>query len=286
VPRNPFIGPPLQQPGPLKRALGPLAVIGALLLKFIGPVLKFLPILWKTGGSMVVMIWVYSMLWGWKWAAGFVVLLLVHECGHLLAAKRYGLRVSAPMFIPFMGAFIALKEAPRNAWIEAQVGIGGPLLGTLGAVFCHALGVGMGEPLLIALAWSAYFLNLFNLVPLGQLDGGRIVTAISPWMWLIGFVAVGYFTWQNPGNIILWLILIMSLPRVLSLFRPRPGHMERYYEVTPSRRLQMAAMYFGLIVFLVLAMRESLDRLRHVHGISHETHPSQFIPDDVDEQKF
>src|SRR5262247_2455454 len=126
----------------VKKALGPFAVVGLLIAKFFAklkfavlPLLKFLPILLKSGGTMLLMIWVYTQIWGWQFALGFVLLLLVHETGHLLVAKKFGLKVSAPVFIPFMGAFIALKEAPRNAWIESQVGIGGPLLGTVGAAF-------------------------------------------------------------------------------------------------------------------------------------------------------
>src|SRR5438046_10394723 len=146
------------------------------MLKFIGKIKFSLPILLMTGGSMALKVGVYASLWCWKWAVGFVLLLLLHECGHLLVAMKFGLAVSAPMFIPFMGAFIALKDAPRNAWMEACVGIGGPILGSLAATACHALGLTLNYPLLIALAWTAYFLNLFNLTPVGILDGGRIVT--------------------------------------------------------------------------------------------------------------
>src|ERR1700731_5375902 len=130
----------------VKKALAPLAVIGVMIVKFFAklkffilPALKFLPILLKSGGTMLLMIGVYTAMWGWKFAVGFVLLLLVHECGHLLVAKKFGLKVGAPVFIPFMGALIALKEAPRNAWIEAQVGIGGavPGPGGLGVFFAR-----------------------------------------------------------------------------------------------------------------------------------------------------
>jgi Zn-dependent proteases len=248
----------------IKRVLGPLGVIGVIILKFLGKIKFILPILLKTGGSMVLMVGVYASIWGWKWAAGFVVLLLLHECGHLIVAKWFGLAVSAPMFIPFMGAFIALKEAPRDAWMEACVGIGGPLLGSLAAVVCHLLGLAANYPLLIALAWSAYFLNLFNLTPVGMLDGGRIVTALSPWLWLPGFAALAWLSWTHP-NFILWILLLASLPRVISLFRKRTEEEQRYYEVPPARRWSMAAMYFGLIGALVFAMHVShlqlLDRV-------------------------
>jgi Zn-dependent protease len=171
----------------LKKWLGPVGVVFVLFAKFFAklkfiilPVLKFFPVILKTGGTMFLTVWVYAMVWGVWFAVGFVLLIFVHECGHLVAAKRIGLKVGAPVFIPFMGAFIALKEAPRNAWIEAQVGIGGPLLGTLGAVLCEMIYLATGNPMFRALAYTGFFLNLFNLAPVGFLDGGRIVTALSP----------------------------------------------------------------------------------------------------------
>lgn len=247
---------PARPPSRVKRLLGPLVFIGVVILKFIGKIKFLLPILLKTGGSMVLMVGVYASIWGWKWAVGFVLLLLVHECGHLIVAKKFGLAVSAPMFIPFMGAFIALKEAPRDAWMEACVGIGGPILGSIGAVLCHAAGLLLNMPLLIALGWTAYFLNLFNLTPVGMLDGGRIVTALSPWLWLPGFAALGWLAWVHP-NFIVWILLFASLPRIFSLFRKRTEEERRYYEITAPRRWLMATTYFGLIGALVFGMHVS-----------------------------
>jgi hypothetical protein len=130
----------------LKKLFGPIGVALVVIAKFAAkikflllPLFKFLPILLKTGGTMVLSVGVYAMSWGWKFALGFVLLLFVHECGHLLVARKFGLNVGAPVFIPFMGAFIALKDAPKDAWMEAWVGIGGPLLGTLGAAVCAAI---------------------------------------------------------------------------------------------------------------------------------------------------
>ena len=261
----PVIKPP-EPPEPppastLKKWLGSLGVVGVLLLKFgakfkfiILPVIKFFPVLLKTGGTMILSIGAYAMMWGWWFAVGFVLLIFIHECGHLLAAKKCGLKVGAPVFIPFMGAFIALKEAPRNAWIEAQVGIGGPLLGALGAAGCDLIYLATGNPMFRALAYTGFFLNLFNLAPLGMLDGGRIVTALSPWLWLVGLVIVVGLTILHP-NFILILILIMSAPRLFTLFRRRTDEEQRYYEVTPRQRWTMALMYFGLIGLLVAGMQ-------------------------------
>jgi Zn-dependent protease len=255
--------PPAPPPQPgfgdkVKKALGPVGVaIIALFAKFkfaLLAVLKFLPLLLKTGGTMIISVWIYAMAWGLWFAVGFVLLLFVHECGHLLAAKRFGLKVGAPVFIPFLGALIALKEAPKNAWIESVVGIGGPLLGSAGALLCEILYLATGNLMFRGLAHTGYLINLFNLMPVGFLDGGRIVTALSPWLWIVG-MAVLVFVTITQFNFILLLILITALPRLFSLFRPKTDEERRYYEVTPEQRLLMGVLYFGLIAALVLGMR-------------------------------
>ena len=265
---TPYQPPELRVPGrppssglgsKLKKLLMPLGALGILLAKFKGlllVVLKFLPVLLKTGGTMFLSVWLYAVAWGWQFAVGFVLLLFVHECGHLLAAKRLGLKVGAPVFIPFMGALIAMKEAPRNAWVEAQIGIGGPILGTFGAVLCFGIYLVTGQPMYSGLAFVGFLLNLFNLAPISPLDGGRIVTALSPWLWLAGLAVIGYLLLAH-FNFLLLLIVIMALPRVFSLFRRKTAHEERYFEVTPGQRWIMGTLYFGLVAFLVFGMKVS-----------------------------
>jgi len=260
LPERPASKPRDRSRSGLGKAIASLGVVGILLLKFgakvkflILPVLKFFPVILKTGGTMFASIWLYALAWGWWFALGFVLLIFVHECGHLLAAKRVGLKVGAPVFIPFMGAFIALKEAPRNAWIEAQVGIGGPLLGAAGAAVCDGIYLATGNPLFRALAYTGFFLNLFNLAPVGFLDGGRIVTALSPWLWIVGIVVVAAMLVAHP-NFILLLIVVLSLPRLFSLFRRKTDEEKRYFEVTPGQRATMAVLYFGLVALLVAGM--------------------------------
>jgi Zn-dependent protease len=239
----------------VKKLLAPLGVIGVVLLKY----LKFgLPFL-KTGATMLLSIWAYALVWGWKFAVGFVLLIFVHECGHLIVAKAVGLKVSTPAFIPFVGALITLKENPPNAWIEALVGIGGPILGSIGAAACIGIYYLTGNPLFLALAYTGFFINLFNLTPVGFLDGGRIVSALSPWLWVLGFIIlVGFtidrFMSMNPFNFILVIIIIACLPRLFSLFRRKTEAELRYFEVQPVQRLIMAVLYFGLIALLVLGM--------------------------------
>ena len=244
----------------LKKLLAPIGVALVLVVKFAAklkflviPLVKFFPILLKTGGTMLLSVWAYALAWGWMFALGFVLLIFVHECGHLLVARFFGLKVGAPVFIPFMGALIALKDAPKDAWMEAWVGIGGPLLGAAGTLVCEVIFILSGNPLFRALAYTGFFLNLFNLAPIGFLDGGRIVTALSPWLWLVGAAVMVVLLVLHP-NFLIGLILLLSLPRLWSLFRKKSDEQRRYFEVTPGRRLAMAGMYFGLIVFLLLGM--------------------------------
>jgi len=240
----------------IKKALTPIGVAILVAFKFLAKLKFLLPVV-KTGGTMIIAVGVYALLWGWPFALGFVLLIFVHECGHLIAAKRIGLRVGAPVFIPFLGALIALKEAPRNAWIEAQVGIGGPLLGTVGSAVCELIYQGTGNLMFRALAYTGFLLNLFNLAPIGFLDGGRIVTALSPWLWLVGFAVMLVMIFTH-FNVILLLILAFSLPRLFFLFRRKSEAELRYFEVTSAQRWIMATLYFGLIAVLVLGMQTTL----------------------------
>jgi Zn-dependent protease len=225
-------------------------------LKFLLPALKFVLPLLKTGGTMLISVAVYAMLWGWQFAAGFVLLLFVHEAGHLLAARWMGLNVGWPVFIPFMGAFIALKEAPRNAWIESVVGAGGPLIGGLAAVLVGAVYFITGHPLFLALGYMGLFLNLFNLIPIVPLDGGRIVSAISPWLWVVGLVIiVPYLVLRASGTgFVILLIVLMSVPRVIALFRRRSPEDARYFECTPAQRWTMGLLYLGMLGGMALTM--------------------------------
>lgn len=138
--------------------------------------------------SMIVSIGAYALIYPWGFAIGIVLLLLVHELGHVIAAKRIGLPVSAPLFIPFLGALITMKKHPLDAKTEAYVAFGGPILGTIGATAVFGAGYYMDSPLLYSLAYIGLLLNLINLLPIHPLDGGRIATAVTRWLWLVGLV--------------------------------------------------------------------------------------------------
>lgn len=225
----------------------------ASLLVGLTAVAKFAPFLFKTGGTMFITMFVYTQIWGWKVGVGIVLLIFVHETGHLLAARMMGLNVGWPVFIPFMGAIIALKEAPRNAWVEAVVGIGGPVLGSIGALAIWSVYFITGNPIFLALGSLGFFINLFNLIPIIPLDGGRIVSAISPWLWLLGFlllIPVLLWSW----NILILLLVILSFPRVIALFRQRTEEEIRYFECTRAQRWTISILYFVLLAGLGLLM--------------------------------
>ncbi|MGV8123046.1 MAG: site-2 protease family protein [Candidatus Xenobiia bacterium LiM19] len=201
-----------------------------------------------SGGSMLLSVVAYAYQWGYPYAIGFVLLILIHELGHVLALRFYGVKASLPIFIPFVGAFVALKEMPKNVTIEAIVGIAGPILGTGGALFCYGVYLFTGQPFFLSLAYVGFLINLFNLMPVLPLDGGRIVAALSPKIWIIGLAVAVAFLISHPNFFIIILILL-SLPRLISAFRSKPEDAD-YYQVPPTLRLLFAAGYFGLAALL------------------------------------
>jgi Zn-dependent protease len=247
----------------VKQLLAPVAVALATAGKWLLPLIKFgLPLL-KMGGSMIIAFAFYAVEFGWRFAVGFILLIFIHEMGHIIAARAVGLKVSLPLFIPFFGAVIMMREMPRNAWIEAIIGIGGPLLGSLGALGATACYFITGHQIFLALGYIGFFLNLFNLIPIVPLDGGRIVSAISPWLWVLGLaILVPYLAYRafsgsflnSAASIFVLVIVLTSVPRVIGLFRKRTPEQARYFECSPAQRCIMALLYFSLLASLYLGM--------------------------------
>ena len=229
-----------------------LTSLGGLLLVFkvtkIWAIIKAMFIFLKfgkfltTGLSMLLMILTYTYIYGWKYAIGIVLLLFVHEMGHLTAARRLGIDTSLPMFIPFIGAIIQMKEAPKDAKTEAIVGIAGPIFGAIGAFICLLIGQVFDSALLLALAYFGFILTVFNLIPAHPLDGGRIVTAISLKIWIIGIPIMVFFSlvFFNPIAI---LISILAIKKAWEVWKDRENP---YYNTEQSFRLKMGVSYFFL----------------------------------------
>lgn len=221
-----------------------------------------------SGGSMLVSVAAYALVFGWWYAVGFVALLLVHELGHYLAARQRGLDVGAPTFIPFVGAWIELKDLPHDVETEAWVGIAGPLLGTLGALACYFLARGQGSDLLLAIAYAGFFLNLLNLIPLSPFDGGRITAILSPRVWLLGVpILIGLFFWRPSPMLV--LMALLATPQVIKAwkFDPTAPENRSYYQATPAQRLEYASYYLILVAFLGVMTHDVHDMLANVrHG--------------------
>jgi Zn-dependent protease len=239
----------------IRRLFAPLAVVGLLLAKFKGLALLALKAKFVgTALTMVVSVGAYALLFPVWFAVGFVVLIWVHEMGHVMQLRREGIPASAPMFVPFLGAFVAMKRMPKDALAEARVGLAGPVLGSLGALGAWGIYELTREPLFLGLAYVGFFLNLFNLLPMLPLDGGRAVGALSPVFWLVGMLSLVALVVVSP-NPILILIALLGGMELWRRWRGRNTPEGRaYYKVEPQHRLLVALAYFGLIAVLVAAM--------------------------------
>jgi len=261
APEPPAPPPPAPEPSRAKRWFGPALVIGLAILKF-GAKLKVLLLLLPklkvltTSASMLVSVAAYALIWGWSFAAGFVALLFVHEMGHVIQMKREGVKVSGMLFIPFLGAAVGARSMGGNALAEARIGLAGPVLGTLACLALIPFASAQDSDFLRALAFTGFFLNLFNLAPVVPLDGGRAMAAMAPWMWFAGFAAMlGFFVlFPNP---ILVLILLLGGMETWRRWKTRKEGAEgnaAYYRVRPVHRLVVATAYIALIAICAVGM--------------------------------
>lgn len=243
----------------LKRWLGPIAIAVLAFASKAKAILLLLPKIkiFATSASMLVSIGAYSLIWGWTFALGFVILLLVHEMGHVFQLRREGIEASAPMFIPFMGAVVAAKSMGDDAAAEARVGLAGPVLGTIGCLIPLGIWLATGEDYWQALAFVGFFLNLFNLLPVLPLDGGRAMAALSPWVWGLGYVGLVALTFVFPNPIMI-LILLLGGMETWRRFKERNSPESKAFYAIPKRtRALVAVTYIGLAALLALGMAET-----------------------------
>ena len=257
--------PPQEHPASGRRwkaAGGTAAGIGLFFAKFKGLLFALLNLKWLlygskfalTGFSFLASIFFYALFFGWKFGIVFVLLIAIHELGHFIFVRGYGFAAPAIYFVPGLGAFTSWNGGgTQTIYQESVIAFGGPLLGTLGGLVCFAYGAIANEPFWYAAANTAFFLNLFNMIPLGVFDGGRMTGAISPTLWIVGFasvvVAAFAFGWWSP---ILVLVVLLSIPRVISAWRGTLD--ERYAAVTGPQRLTMSLAYFGLLAVLLACL--------------------------------
>ena len=241
-----------------RKLIAPLIALGLLLskLKAIVLLLPKLKLL-TTFGSMLVSIVAYQLIFGWPFAVGFVLLLLVHELGHVIQLRREGIEASAPMFIPFRGAVVAAKSLGDDAGAEARVGLAGPVLGSLAALVPLAIYLITGEDFWRALAYVGFFLNLFNLLPVLPLDGGRAMAALSPRVWLIGMAALLGLAIAFPNPIIVLIVLFGGLETWRRWKARKTPEAIAFHDIPARTRLLVAVVYLGLAGLLALGVVET-----------------------------
>jgi Zn-dependent protease len=220
-----------------------------------------------TGGTMLLSVFAYALVFGWWYAVGFVLLIFVHEMGHFIAARQRGLDVGAPTFIPFVGAWIALKDQPHDAEMEAYIGVAGPLAGSAAALLCYFLARIYDNQLLLALSYAGFFINLFNLIPLSPFDGGRVTAVLSPRIWLIGVpILAALFIWRPSPMLI--LVAFLAAPQVMKAFKydPRAPENRQYYGVSLEHKITYGALYVALTAYLAVMAHDVHEMLTLLPG--------------------
>ncbi|HTW41683.1 MAG TPA: site-2 protease family protein [Solirubrobacteraceae bacterium] len=251
--------------GNLRKRIGSgLAAAAALIAKFFAAIKGVLLLVPKTKllltlGTALVSVVLYSLVFGWWFAVGFVVLLFVHEMGHVIQLRREGIRATAPVFIPFLGAVVGMKQMPGDALAEARVGLAGPILGTAGAAVCFAIAEATGSSALRALAYVGFLINLINLVPLTPFDGGRAMAAMAPVLWFVGLGVMVFLLLLTHISFLLIFVLFGGYDtyRRWKLRKSGSAQQAAYYRVAPRNRALVGTVYIGLIVLLALGMASS-----------------------------
>src|SRR6266702_227537 len=175
-----------------------------------------------TVGSALISLVAYAFLLRSAWVAvGLVLMIFVHEMGHVAEIRRQGMQSTAPIFIPFLGAAIFQRAHPTSAIKQAQIGIAGPLAGTLGAIGAVAVFAATNNSIYLVVAYIGFLINLFNLIPFGMLDGGWILAPVSKWVPVAGFaVLVGLF-FAGVVNPLVLLMVLLGMPMVYRRFKDK-----------------------------------------------------------------
>lgn len=212
-------------------------------------------------GSMFLSVWIYAQWFGgWKIGIVFVLMILVHELGHFVTWRNYGVKASLPMFIPGFGAFVSAPATGTPAQNVAAA-LAGPVFGVGAAALCWGYAIVVGEPALIprerfwmGCAYIGFFINLFNLIPTPPFDGGAVAGAIDARLWLVGIVLLGvwvlFFGHTVFAIVILVLMLVTAVPRVIAMFRGRLD--PRGSGLVPAQRALTLVAYLA-VIFVAIA---------------------------------
>ncbi|MGZ5340159.1 MAG: site-2 protease family protein, partial [Solirubrobacterales bacterium] len=171
--------------------------------------------------------------------------------------RREGIEASAPMFVPFLGAVISARSLGDDAAAEARVGLAGPVLGSLATLVPLGIWLATGNEFWQALAFVGFFLNLFNLLPVVPLDGGRAMAALSPWIWFLGFAALIVLTFFYPNPIMLLILLFGGLESWRRFKQRNSPEGQAYHRVPTRTRVLVAVVYLGLAIALGIGVHET-----------------------------
>ncbi|WP_426561625.1 site-2 protease family protein [Angustibacter sp. McL0619] len=237
-----WLGTSKKAAGPAAAGAGAAAKGGLFKMLFGLKALAFL-VKFKVAASMAISVAAYAFIFGWWYAVGFVALIAVHEIGHVIVLRAQGVKVSAPTFIPFMGAFVTMKEMPRSVTQESIGALAGPGFGLAASLATYALSQAFDSRLLQALAFAGFFLNLFNLLPMLPLDGGRIAGALHPAVWWVGMAGALAVLYFMPSPVLVFVLFLGVVEMVRRWRERRNGEAGSYYEVEPNVRLAIGVTY-------------------------------------------
>jgi Zn-dependent protease len=253
-------GPPPKKP--LRTAGGVMAAAALLFVKFKGVLLLLLNLKWLvlvpklalSFGSLFLSIWLYAVFFGWKFGVVFVLLILVHELGHYLTFRNFGIQANLPFFIPGLGAFVATRGPVKSLTVEAIATLAGPVFGIGAAAICFGYAVATHQPFWYAAAYVGFFLNALNLLPIPPFDGGGIAGAIDPRLWILGvfgFLAFLIFfgVWTSFTIIMVAIVALGAIPRISALLKGRVD--PRLADVPIASRWGLALAYFVVIAVAV-----------------------------------
>lgn len=211
-----------------------------------------------TLGTMLISIVAYALAFGWPFAVGFVLRLFVHEMGHVIQLRREGVEASAPVFIPFVGALIAVESLGKDAAAEARVGLAGPILGTAATLIPLTIWLATGSDLWRALAYVGFFINLINLLPVLPLDGGRALAVLGPMIWLAGILIAVAATALFLGPFMLVFVLLLGGPELYHRFKNRHSEESRdFHSVPTGTKVAVATVYLSLTALLIFGVAET-----------------------------
>jgi Zn-dependent protease len=199
--------------------------------------------------SALVSVGAYALFYGAWFAVALVVMILIHEMGHVVEIRRQGMRATAPVFIPFLGAAIFQREHPTSAVNQAKIGIAGPIAGTIGATAAMVLYTATQDPIFLLAATIGFFLNLINMLPVWQLDGAWVLAPVSPWFQVAGLVAIALLAVVfHFVSVLLIIIAVLGIQSARSAFRNARN--PYYTSVSPQARLALFGAWLGLVLYL------------------------------------